>query len=64
MEAWQHKDVAVLAFFIWEKNGRVEGHDLDHWLEAEYLISTSSFVPEENRIEWAQDEVRIPLHGT
>jgi hypothetical protein len=62
MEAWRHKDVEVLAFFIWEKNGRVEGRDMVHWLEVEYLINTSSFVPEENRIEWAQDEVRIPLN--
>jgi ribA/ribD-fused uncharacterized protein len=61
MEPWRMADVEVLAFYIWEKNGRKDGHALEHWLEAEYLISTSSFVPEENRIEWARDEVRPSL---
>jgi hypothetical protein len=50
----------VLAFFIWERNGRVQGHALDHWLEAEYLIRTSSFVADENRIEWAREESATP----
>ena len=33
----------MLAFFIWERNGRPEGRALDHWLEAEYLVLTGSF---------------------
>jgi hypothetical protein len=55
MSSQQQKDIAVLAFFIWERNGRVEGHALEHWLEAEYLICTCSFVADENRIEWSRE---------
>jgi hypothetical protein len=55
MESKEQKDIAVLAFFIWERNGRVDGHAMDHWLEAEYLIRTCSFVSNENRIEWSRE---------
>jgi hypothetical protein len=44
MTADQQHDVQMLAFFIWERNGRQEGRALDHWLEAEYLILTGWFV--------------------
>lgn len=39
----QQRDIQILAYFIWERNGRPEGHSLDHWLEAEYLVLTGSF---------------------
>jgi hypothetical protein len=39
----QLRDIQMLAFFIWERNGRPEGRALDHWLEAEYLVLTGSF---------------------
>jgi len=41
-----HQDIETLAFFIWEKQGRPEGHALEHWLEAEYLICTQAFMEE------------------
>jgi hypothetical protein len=30
--------VAVAAYYIWEKEGRPPGRDLDHWLRAEHNI--------------------------
>ena len=30
--------VAVAAYYIWEKEGRPQGHELDHWLRAEHNI--------------------------
>jgi hypothetical protein len=30
--------IAQKAYELWEQNGRVEGRDLEHWLEAERLI--------------------------
>ena len=31
-----HPDVALAAYYIWEKAGRPHGHALDHWLSAEH----------------------------
>lgn len=47
MESNRHKKIQVLAFLIWEKNGCGDGRAIDHWLEAEYLVSTNSLVNEE-----------------
>jgi hypothetical protein len=44
MTSDQQHDVQMLAFFIWERNGRPGDRALDHWLEAEYLVLTGSFV--------------------
>ena len=30
--------IAVAAFYIWEKEGRPHGRELDHWLRAEQNI--------------------------
>ena len=30
--------IAQRAYELWEQNGRVEGRDLEHWLEAERLV--------------------------
>ncbi|MBI3996444.1 MAG: DUF2934 domain-containing protein [Candidatus Omnitrophica bacterium] len=32
------QQVAQKAYELWEQNGRVEGQDLENWLEAEHLI--------------------------
>ncbi|HMK49209.1 MAG TPA: DUF2934 domain-containing protein [Thermodesulfovibrionales bacterium] len=32
------KDIQKLAYDIFEKNGRVHGRDLEHWLEAERIV--------------------------
>lgn len=37
----QHDLIAQKAYEIYEQNGRVEGRDFDHWLEAERLIRTT-----------------------
>jgi len=33
-----HQQIFRLAYDIYERNGRVEGRDLDHWLEAEKIV--------------------------
>ena len=33
-----HIEIAKVAFELYEKSGRVEGRDLDNWLEAEKLV--------------------------
>jgi hypothetical protein len=48
MSKMDDRDIEVLAFFIWEKQGFPHGRALEHWLEAEYLIRTRSFVQEED----------------
>lgn len=53
-EQWQ--DIQVLAFIIWERNGYPEGCALDHWLEAEYLVLTNSFVEEDESASGIQGE--------
>ena len=30
-------EVRLIAYHIWEEEGRPAGHDLDHWLRAESL---------------------------
>ena len=37
-EGW----VKEAAYYIWEKEGHVHGHDLDHWLRAEKDVHGSS----------------------
>ncbi len=34
--------VAQKAYELWEQSGRVEGRDLEHWLEAERIVSGSA----------------------
>ncbi len=34
-----HEDVKRLAFELYEKDGRPEGRDLEHWFEAERLVN-------------------------
>jgi hypothetical protein len=48
MTAEQQSDIQMLAYFIWERNGKPEGRTLDHWLEAEYLVLTAPFVEDTN----------------
>lgn len=35
-----HEKIAKLAYELYEKAGRVEGRDLDNWLEAERVIKS------------------------
>ena len=35
-----HQQIFRVAYDIYERNGRVEGRDLDHWLEAERIVKT------------------------
>ncbi|MFI5303353.1 MAG: DUF2934 domain-containing protein [Nitrospiria bacterium] len=36
-----HEKIAQLAYELYEKNGKIEGRELDHWLEAEKMIKES-----------------------
>ena len=33
-----HDEIAKVAFELYERSGRMEGHDLDNWLEAERIV--------------------------
>lgn len=33
-----HDEIAKVAHELYEKSGRIPGHDLDHWLEAERIV--------------------------
>ena len=46
MTGEQQHDIEMLAFHIWLRQGQPENRALDHWLEAEYLVLTGSFVAE------------------
>jgi hypothetical protein len=35
MQEPTHEEIAALAHFMWEKDGRPEGHDVERWLLAE-----------------------------
>ncbi len=35
VKAPTREEIAVLAHFMWEQDGRPEGHDVEHWLLAE-----------------------------
>jgi len=35
----RHKEIQKLAYEMFEKSGKVHGRELDHWLEAERIIS-------------------------
>ena len=34
----RHARIAALAYVLYERHGRQEGHDLENWLEAEKLV--------------------------
>lgn len=33
-----HDEIAKVAYELYEKSGRMPGHDLEHWLEAEKIV--------------------------
>ena len=35
-----HHEILRVAYDIYERNGRIEGQDLSHWLEAERIVMT------------------------
>ena len=39
-EIISHQEIVKVAHDLFERNGRVEGHDLDNWLEAERIVMT------------------------
>jgi len=34
----QEREIAVAAYYIWEKEGHPQGSELDHWLRAEHNV--------------------------
>jgi len=43
-----HSKVAEVAHELYEKSGRIHGHDLEHWLEAEKIVSERDYVREQS----------------
>jgi hypothetical protein len=35
-----HDEIVKVAYELWEQSGRIEGRDLDNWLEAEKIVLT------------------------
>ncbi|MFA5354077.1 MAG: DUF2934 domain-containing protein [Thermodesulfovibrionales bacterium] len=35
----KHEEIQKLAYDLFEKSGKAHGRDMDHWLEAERLLS-------------------------
>ena len=33
-----HEKIEMIAYELWEKNGRVHDRDLEHWFEAERIV--------------------------
>jgi len=44
-----YDEIARIAYDLYEKNGRVDGHELDNWLEAERIVM--SLHAEEKKLE-------------
>jgi hypothetical protein len=36
-----HHEIALAAYSIWEKEGRVQGREMEQWLQAEVLLRQS-----------------------
>ncbi len=61
-----YNEIAMVALELYEKSGRVEGRDLDNWLEAEQIARTRYGPKEKNKgevfesrnMEYAGDEKR------
>jgi len=34
----QEREIALAAYYIWEKEGHPQGRELDHWLRAEHTV--------------------------
>jgi hypothetical protein len=49
-------DIALLAYQLWEKNGRPAGQDVEFWLQAEQSLRSSIKPPE-------QAVPRVPRRG-
>ncbi|MCX7966355.1 MAG: DUF2934 domain-containing protein [Syntrophorhabdaceae bacterium] len=54
-----YEEIARLAYEIFEREGRIHGRDLDHWLEAERIVISryeAQFVAEKGQKE-SKEEV-------
>lgn len=40
-----HQDIGTRAYELWEKEGRPDGRDVAHWLEAERTLQQQATVP-------------------
>jgi len=39
-----HSEIAEVAFQLYKQGGKVHGHDLEHWLEAERIVREKDYV--------------------
>ncbi|MDI6846012.1 MAG: DUF2934 domain-containing protein [Candidatus Saccharicenans sp.] len=37
------EEIRLLAYELYEKSGRLDGHDLEHWLQAERMVMSKYF---------------------
>ena len=55
-----YDEIASLAYELYEKNGRIEGCDLDNWLEAERIV-ISRYTPQETNTEAVKSPKKVAL---
>jgi Protein of unknown function (DUF2934) len=63
MNSWDLEDVEKLAYAIWERSGRPEGHSLEHWQEASELIRAQWLAATEDPREHAVRDLRAKGTG-
>ncbi|HEY5706253.1 MAG TPA: DUF2934 domain-containing protein [Terrimicrobiaceae bacterium] len=52
------QEIAVCAYCIWEQEGKPEGRALDHWLQAEFQLTASSW----HEFLWHEEQRLRPFH--
>lgn len=45
-----YDQISEMAYLIYEKNGKVQGRDLDNWLEAERIVLAQNDTQQEDAI--------------
>jgi len=43
-----YEEIATVAYDLYERSGRIEGRDLDNWLEAERIVRSLKKIAGEN----------------
>ena len=46
MRVQQEANIRVVAYRLWEEEGRPAGRDLEHWYRAEIIVRSASIAPD------------------
>jgi hypothetical protein len=53
-------DINKAAYELYEKGGRIDGHDLDNWLEAERIVMTRAGTQDEAELKPIVRKTKTP----